>query len=1080
MPQLYVSTPFLQPSPQIPTERLEAFQNISLSPHQTKQITMTVPVSNLAFFSNALNKEVVQDGTYVLDLSTDASASAVQQQAAVTVTGSLTETPTTVTFNPVQTGDAALGVAQRVFFDDNTVIDPQATVATNDQTLYGYGAGAGTGPGGTQGASTPLPSGMTVNYISNNPSVVSVASNGTLRTVGAGVATVTGTVSYNGGTASSSFVVDVAPLAVTSRTSAVFTAGQAGSFLVTTNDAPLSDGGDPPSPSTPMPTLTESGTLPSGVTFTDNGNGTATIAGTTTATAAGSYPITIVANNGISPEATQQFTLNIGGAPAITSASSATWAVGSTQSFTVTTSGYPASTLTESGTLPTGVTFTDNGNGTATLAGTPTSAGSFPLTFSASNGLSPNATQAFVLTVLDQLPTPTTAVLAGTVSASVTATTCFGSFCFTNTTTSGYANACAYLYPVGTSTQAAYASCTLSSGYYELDNVAPGSYDLAFADTSGAFATQWYTAKAGGAATQSGAVPVVVAGGQAKTGLNATLAQITTGNVTGTVTDTSTGKPLANICIYLYTTAATTSSSYATCTLADGTYTISDIASGNYDVAFTDPSGNYATQWYNATATGAPTQSGAKAVTVPPSVPTTTCFGSFCFTSTTPQGNGTVSGISAAMTPVSLEGSVIGTVTSASTAAPLSNICAYLYPVGVSSSAAYGSCTLSNGMYAVTNVAAGSYDIAFYDPSGNYATQWYNATTGGASTQAGATPVVVTGNTGGTPVANAAMTPNAIGNVSGTVTSASTGTALSNICAYLYPVGVSSSASYASCTALSGTYTISGVASGSYDVAFSDPTGTYNTQWYNGTSTGAADQSGATAITVGSGNQTTPEINAAMSVVAQATVTGTITNTSGNPLANICAYLYLTGTSTTTSSSSYSSCSGTNGTYAISKVAPGSYDVAFFDPTGTYATQWYSGTIGGSPSQSGALTIIVPPGQATVPNVNAAMSPASASQVTGAVTTAADGSPLAKICAYLYPVGNSTAYYSSCSGTDGSYTISGIAPGSYDLEFVDPTGTYATQWYNGASSGTSSQSGALAVTLTAGQSVTVNASMAVA
>jgi hypothetical protein len=47
----------------------------------------------------------------------------------------------------------------------------------------------------------------------------------------------------------------------------------------------------------PVPTLTYTGTLPSGLTFTDKGNGTATISGTVVYGTAGSYPITVSATN---------------------------------------------------------------------------------------------------------------------------------------------------------------------------------------------------------------------------------------------------------------------------------------------------------------------------------------------------------------------------------------------------------------------------------------------------------------------------------------------------------------------------------------------------------------------------------------------------------------------------------------------------------------------------------------------------------------------------------------------------------------------------------------------------------------
>ena len=59
------------------------------------------------------------------------------------------------------------------------------------------------------------------------------------------------------------------------------------------------------------------------MTFTDNGNGTATLAGTPAAGTGGTYPLTITATNGVLPDATQSFTLTVNQAtqaPAITSA----------------------------------------------------------------------------------------------------------------------------------------------------------------------------------------------------------------------------------------------------------------------------------------------------------------------------------------------------------------------------------------------------------------------------------------------------------------------------------------------------------------------------------------------------------------------------------------------------------------------------------------------------------------------------------------------------------------------------------------------------------------------------------------
>ena len=199
--------------------------------------------------------------------------------------------------------------------------------------------------------------------------------------------------------------VDEAPT-ITSAASTTFTAGTNGSFTVTT-------GHEFPS----VPTLTESGALPAGVTFADKANGTATLSGTPAAGASGVFAITITATNGVVPDAVQQFTLTVRQGPAITSASSTSFVVGTAGTFTVTSPGtYPAPTITSAGTLPSGVSFTDNHNGTATLSGTPaTGQGSvYTLSFTASNGVGTPAVQQFTLTVNEavRITSPSTATFS--------------------------------------------------------------------------------------------------------------------------------------------------------------------------------------------------------------------------------------------------------------------------------------------------------------------------------------------------------------------------------------------------------------------------------------------------------------------------------------------------------------------------------------------------------------------------------------------------------------------------------------------------------------------------------------------
>ena len=181
--------------------------------------------------------------------------------------------------------------------------------------------------------------------------------------------------------------VDAAPV-ITSANAATFSVGSAATFTVTTTGIPVA-------------ALNEVGALPTGVTFTDNGDGTATLAGTPAAGSGGSYALTIAASNSVAPDATQSFTLGVDEAPAITSANATTFSIGGFNTFTVATTGFPAAALIEVGSLPTGVTFVNNGDGTATLAGTPATGatGNYALTLTASNGVAPAATQNFTLSV---------------------------------------------------------------------------------------------------------------------------------------------------------------------------------------------------------------------------------------------------------------------------------------------------------------------------------------------------------------------------------------------------------------------------------------------------------------------------------------------------------------------------------------------------------------------------------------------------------------------------------------------------------------------------------------------------------
>ncbi|GIT78840.1 hypothetical protein LLS1_05090 [Leifsonia sp. LS1] len=186
--------------------------------------------------------------------------------------------------------------------------------------------------------------------------------------------------------------------AITSPDTATFVAGTAGSFTVTTTGRP-----------TPDP-ITLTGQLPSGVSFTDNHDGTATLAGTPAAKTGGVRTLSLSAGNGIGPAAAQTLTLTIDEAPVLTSSAIATATIGQPFAFTVTTDrGYPVPAVSVTGSLPAGLSYVDNGDGTGTISGTPTGTGGVAtLGVAAANGVAPAASGSLALTVREA-PVVTTA-----------------------------------------------------------------------------------------------------------------------------------------------------------------------------------------------------------------------------------------------------------------------------------------------------------------------------------------------------------------------------------------------------------------------------------------------------------------------------------------------------------------------------------------------------------------------------------------------------------------------------------------------------------------------------------------------
>ena len=278
-----------------------------------------------------------------------------------------TGTPATQTFT--------LTVDQVPAFTGTTAAPSLATVGTSYAFQYTV---TGTPAPLFSLAAGTLPSGLTL-------STAGLLA-GTPTTVG----TFTGVVDAGNGVGSAAtetfaIVIDQVP-AFTSTSSANFVVGSASEFTV-------SDTGVPGS------TLSESGGLPSGLTF----NAAAGIlSGTPASGAGGTYNLVFTVSSGASASATQSFTLTVDEAPAFTgttaAASPATTGTAYTFQYTVTGTPAPSFSL-GSGALPSGLTLSAAG----LVAGTPTTVGTFTGVVDAGNGVGSAATETFAI-VIDQVP----------------------------------------------------------------------------------------------------------------------------------------------------------------------------------------------------------------------------------------------------------------------------------------------------------------------------------------------------------------------------------------------------------------------------------------------------------------------------------------------------------------------------------------------------------------------------------------------------------------------------------------------------------------------------------------------------
>ena len=167
-----------------------------------------------------------------------------------------------------------------------------------------------------------------------------------------------------------------------------------------------------------MPSLSESGTLPTGVIFTDNGNGSATLSGPPASGGGGTYSLTLAATNGVGTPALQPFTLTVSSVPLAISTTQLPAATAGTA--------YGATIVASGGTPP----YAWSGAGvdaltfsaTGLLSGIPTQTGTFAQGVTVKDSTGATASTSLTLTVGAPIAISTTSLPPGAAGTTYTAT----------------------------------------------------------------------------------------------------------------------------------------------------------------------------------------------------------------------------------------------------------------------------------------------------------------------------------------------------------------------------------------------------------------------------------------------------------------------------------------------------------------------------------------------------------------------------------------------------------------------------------------------------------------------------------
>ncbi len=541
-----------------------------------------------------------------------------------------------------------------------------------------------------------------------------------------------------------------------------------------------------------------------------------------------------------------------------------------------------------------------------------------------------------------------------------------------------------------------------AKGVYTTDRyLPPGRYKVEFAplgckSNPGNWAPQWYR----DGTRKSAATWIRVSPRKMTRHIDATLGH--GGIISGKVASVA-GRKVGGVCAVL---ASKRGNYLEQASARHGAYRLRGLPTGRYKVYFasycTGRSANYLPQWWKNHASFR--QANPVSVRV----------------------GQTVSEINAALVQ---GGEITGTVRlGSSSGALLAGMCVAAQPDSGTNPYVYFGATGKKGRYTLNALSTGSYSVYFSpgcDNNGNYLDGSYP---GRAHVTDGKTTSGI----------NGILQPG--GSISGVVTGPS-GQPLADVWVAAY---ANDGNGNGVCTNAKGAFDLTQLPSDSYIVGYADECGVstnYAPLYYPN----QLDPTLAVPVKVVAGQRVTG-INGQLQ--RGATVAGTVTSRSGQPLRDICVAVAPTDDSYPFSDLdaaffNYDATTGKTGTYRLDQLGPSRYGVQF-GPCGEqpYTTKWFDARPGAPIGDIVDLNV-----GTTVSGVSATLSPGGT--IAGQFRNRR-GKAVKGMCAEA--VNLATGVYAVQAGdwSGSSYKLTGLAPGQYKVVFYSCSGVnYAEQWYRG-------------------------------